>query len=112
MTDMSIKSLCFDESHPALAGHFPGNPIVPGALVLLRLQALAEEATEGSRLLRVDAAKFLSPVSPDEVLDVHFAVGKKQAALELTTLKLTVMRDEEAVCEASFTLQRREIQSQ
>ena len=55
--------------HPVFAGHFPGHPIVPGALLLAEaLQALdrAGIATGGCEIA---SAKFLSPVVPGESLD-------------------------------------------
>jgi 3-hydroxymyristoyl/3-hydroxydecanoyl-(acyl carrier protein) dehydratase len=56
--------------HPALAGHFPGRPIVPG--VILLDEALSAIAAEGGlaapfRLARV---KFLAPVLPEEPVAV------------------------------------------
>jgi len=62
--------------HPALAGHFPGRPIVPG--VVLLDEALSAIAAEGAiaapfRLARV---KFLTPVLPEEPVAV--LVGEPQ----------------------------------
>lgn len=56
--------------HPAFAGHFPGNPIVPGVVLLDRaiLCAEASAGTPGTRW-QIGNAKFLSPVGPGETLD-------------------------------------------
>lgn len=54
--------------HPALAGHFPGQPIVPG-VVLLDLALLAVARWLGSAAQgEIASAKFLSPVTPGEAL--------------------------------------------
>ncbi|HJT97011.1 MAG TPA: hydroxymyristoyl-ACP dehydratase [Rhodanobacteraceae bacterium] len=50
--------------HPALPGHFPGNPIVPGVVLLDRIAALIER--DGRRLARLGAVKFLAPLRPGE----------------------------------------------
>ena len=59
--------------HPSLAGHFPGQPVVP-AMVLLDA-VLAAIRTRGDFALRsIPVAKFLQPVLPDETvqLRIHF----------------------------------------
>ena len=55
--------------HPAFAGHFPGQPIVPG-VVLLDRAILYAETMLGSPVAnwQVGNAKFLNPVRPGEVL--------------------------------------------
>lgn len=50
--------------HPALPGHFPGQPLVPGVLMLEQV-ALALRAWRGERLSRVIEAKFVAPLLPD-----------------------------------------------
>ena len=64
MNDSLQTTLRIDPAHPALAGHFPGNPIVPGVVVLERVAA-ALRAWRGERVEKLDA-KFVQPLLPDE----------------------------------------------
>ncbi|WP_427306273.1 AMP-binding protein [Cupriavidus sp. H39] len=60
-----------DAGHPAMAGHFPGHPIVPG-VVLLDHAVLALGTALGRPLAVAQASmlKFLSPVRPGERVEV------------------------------------------
>lgn len=58
-----------DAAHPALPGHFPGHPVVPGALLLA--QVLAGVSTELSRTVSaVKQVKFTAALLPDETATV------------------------------------------
>ena len=62
--------------HPAYAGHFPGQPILPGVVLLdAALHALAERQSRAGQfgLAQLKSAKFLSPVRPGEPLALHYA---------------------------------------
>jgi 3-hydroxymyristoyl/3-hydroxydecanoyl-(acyl carrier protein) dehydratase len=74
---MSAARLRFAPSHPAFAGHFPGAPVVPGALLLAAALDALGLAGAGTH---VASAKFLSPVAPDEDVEVTCEDG---ARLEL-----------------------------
>lgn len=65
---MTQASLCFPASHPAFAGHFPGTPMVPGALLLAEALASLGLAHAG---LEIASAKFLRPVVPDACVEVR-----------------------------------------
>jgi 3-hydroxymyristoyl/3-hydroxydecanoyl-(acyl carrier protein) dehydratase len=58
-------------SHPALPGHFPGQPVVPG-VVLLEFVAAAVKRQHGERgrVTGFPAIKFLAPLGPDQDFDV------------------------------------------
>ncbi|HEV7477578.1 MAG TPA: 3-hydroxyacyl-ACP dehydratase [Burkholderiales bacterium] len=62
-------------AHPALAGHFPGNPIVPGALLLARV-ARAAAAAFGAGVAGAPAVKFLAPLRPGERFEVELEAAK------------------------------------
>lgn len=61
--------------HPALPGHFPGRPIVPGVLLLDAVIQAASAQVEDppTRLVR---AKFPAPVLPGE--EVEIALGPRR----------------------------------
>ena len=62
----------FPGDHPALPGHFPGNPIIPGAVLLSEAaQAIAQDlAAPGP--MQVQSAKFLRPVRPGDRVLIRF----------------------------------------
>ena len=57
-------SLRIAPTHPALPGHFPDRPLVPGVVVLERVAA-AWRAWQGARVARLDA-KFVQPLLPEQ----------------------------------------------
>ncbi|KWH51298.1 AMP-binding protein [Burkholderia anthina] len=59
--------------HPALPGHFPGHPVVPGVVLLDHaIHAIGAALNRPLRAWRLGAAKFLSPVAPGEPLDLAY----------------------------------------
>lgn len=64
----------FPPDLPATRGHFPGNPVIPGA-VLLSETLRAIETNLNSHLLpgRLASAKFLHPVRPGDRVRIEFA---------------------------------------
>ena len=71
---MTAMPLAIVADHPAFAGHFPSQPIVPGVVLLdLGMRAIAAHRGPGTSMrYRVGNAKFLSPVGPGEALRIAF----------------------------------------
>lgn len=71
---MATAERVFPADHPAALGHFPGNPIIPGA-VLLDETLRAIEAGLGVNLssCRIKSAKFLAPVRPGDRVAIEFS---------------------------------------
>jgi len=65
---LSSARLRFPAPHPAFAGHFPGAPLVPGALLLA---AALEELGLARAGLEIASAKFLLAVAPDTDVEAH-----------------------------------------
>ena len=84
--------------HPALAGHFPGNPIVPGTLLLDEVMQAVEECLGRRGLSSVVSAKFTSPLKAGEAFairlrevgDSHIDFECSLAARVLATGRLAV----------------------
>ena len=71
---ISAGVFTIETGHPALPGHFPGRPIVPGVVLLdhavLRIAAALGCAPQPARLASV---KFLATVVPNEPVTVRYA---------------------------------------
>lgn len=66
----------FQSDHPAAQGHFPGNPVIPGA-VLLNETLQAIEASLGHSLapFKITSTKFLHPTRPGDRVLIDFSCG-------------------------------------
>jgi 3-hydroxyacyl-[acyl-carrier-protein] dehydratase len=69
---MADAAFMIAADHPALDGHFPGNPVVPGVLVLEHVQQALEARIGPVILTGVPQVKFVSPLRPDEKCSVVF----------------------------------------
>lgn len=72
---MNTTPLPISADHPAFAGHFPGEPLLPGALLLAEVleavlcrPGLAERLGAAPTVAQV---KFLAPVRPGDVLSLR-----------------------------------------
>ena len=69
--------------HPAIAGHFPGNPIVPGVLLLDEVLQVAEQWRGQFRLKSVALVKFASPLKPGSSFSIKLREeGHSQISFE------------------------------
>jgi 3-hydroxyacyl-[acyl-carrier-protein] dehydratase len=65
------RPLCIGADHPSLAGHFPGNPVVPGVLLVDRvLDAVEDWLGELPEPLRLPQVKFLQPLLPEQPAEI------------------------------------------
>ncbi|MEN8180370.1 MAG: hydroxymyristoyl-ACP dehydratase [Pseudomonadota bacterium] len=59
--------------HPCLEGHFPGNPIVPGTIVLEKIVTTLVEKWPTVNVREIVSAKFLSPLKPAEPFSLRIS---------------------------------------
>ncbi|SMQ64457.1 3-hydroxyacyl-[acyl-carrier-protein] dehydratase [Devosia lucknowensis] len=78
---VGIKNVTYNE--PIFTGHFPGNPIFPGVLIVEGMAQTAgaivikHDGNAGGKkivlMLGVDNAKFRKPAGPGDVIEFHIA---------------------------------------
>ena len=71
---MTVIDKVFQHDHPASQGHFPGNPIIPGAVLLDEtLRAIEAGPDAGLAPFRIRSAKFLHPARPGDRMLIRFS---------------------------------------
>jgi 3-hydroxyacyl-[acyl-carrier-protein] dehydratase len=78
-TAIGIKNVTFNE--PIFQGHFPGNPVFPGVLIIEGMAqtagaiVIAHDNQAGAKkivlMLTIDKAKFRKPAHPGDKLEYH-----------------------------------------
>lgn len=63
--------------HPSLAGHFPGNPVVPGVVLLDHILTSAKSTLPTFRVCGIRKLKCLQPVLPEQTCEVQWAAVKE-----------------------------------
>lgn len=104
----AVKNISMAE--PALAGHFPGRPVMPGVLVLeamVQTGALLVYATEPFdaerqplALLGIDKARFRRPVLPGDRLELECEIVARRG--NTWRLKARAMVDSTIAADALF----------
>ncbi|ATD66722.1 MULTISPECIES: hypothetical protein [Luteimonas] len=63
---MATHPFVIEATHPCLPGHFPGQPLVPGVVILDRVVAAVEALHGPLATLRLPQVKFVQPLRPGE----------------------------------------------
>lgn len=62
--------------HPALDGHFPGSPILPGVVLLdIALLAITDAGNIELNCCEISSVKFLSPAIPGDELIIQHVIA-------------------------------------
>lgn len=74
--------LSIPESHACFIGHFPGDPLVPGALMIQWLVDLIQEAFPTWALSSLKVMKFTAPVRPGDQCEVLLRLQDHKLTVE------------------------------
>ncbi|WP_449393535.1 3-hydroxyacyl-ACP dehydratase FabZ [Devosia riboflavina] len=107
--DSAIGVKCITMNEPWAQGHFPGQPIFPGVLIIEAIAQTAGaiamrgqgEETSSMLLLGVDQARFRSPALPGDVL--HFHLKKEQRRRQVGRYQGIAKVGDRVVAEALIT---------
>lgn len=101
MTAAPVQEFSFTiaASHPSLPGHFPGNPLVPGVLVLDEVVTGAARAFGGEMQVRaIPQVKFVTSLRPEQTARVRIEVTSA------SQLRFTVHHESALIAQGVLTL--------
>jgi len=103
---VGIKNVTINE--PFFTGHFPGNPIMPGVLIVEALAQLAgivafKSGVQGDTVyfMSIEKAKFRRPVVPGDQLRLEVQVQQRRG--NVWKFSGSALVDGKVVSEADFT---------
>jgi 3-hydroxyacyl-[acyl-carrier-protein] dehydratase len=85
---VGIKNVSFNE--PIFQGHFPGNPVFPGVLIIegmaqtagaIVIAADKNKAPHLVYMVTVDRCKFRKPARPGDVIEYHIRKVRRRATM-------------------------------
>ena len=105
----AVGKKCVSGNEPFFAGHFPGNPVMPGALIIealaqvgaVAMLSLPEMKGKTAYFAGIDKAKFRRKVLPGDVLLLETIITKVKGPVGVGRAVATV--DGRKVAEAELT---------
>ena len=105
----AVAKKCVSYNEPYFAGHFPGEPVMPGVLIVEALAQtgaaaiLAKEENKGKTayFAGIDHAKFKQKVLPGDVLTLETEIIKEKGPIGVGSAKAYV--DGKLACQAQLT---------
>jgi 3-hydroxymyristoyl/3-hydroxydecanoyl-(acyl carrier protein) dehydratase len=74
-----VVSIDFDD-HPSLKGHFPGNPVMPGVVLLEKVLMACKEWEPKRQTVGLQSVKFHRPVRPGDSVAIMLERKNKDKA--------------------------------
>ena len=105
----AVAKKCVSFNEPYFAGHFPGEPVMPGVLIIEALAQTGAVAILGMEENRgktayfagIDGAKFKQKVMPGDVLTLETEIIKRKGPIGVG--KAAAKVGEKVVCMAELT---------
>jgi len=105
----AVGKKCVSMNEPFFAGHFPGNPVMPGVLIIEAMAQvgavamLAHDDFKGKTayFAGIKSARFRKKVEPGDVLMLNTSIVKVKGPIGLGVAKAMV--NDELVAEAELT---------
>ena len=112
---IAYKNVCITE--PQFEGHFPGEPIMPGVLIVeamaqtgaVAILSLEENKGKNALFAGINGMKFKKPVLPGDVLKLEVKIIKQKASIGVGEAIATVDGKVAAKGELTFAVVERTI---
>lgn len=101
MVTDALPAFAIAADHPCLPGHFPGQPVVPGVVVLERVLMAIEARHAGAQHavpgpLRMPQVKFQQPLLPEQTARIEL-LPLSDAADAPSRWRFRVLRDDSVI---------------
>ena len=109
----AVAKKCVSFNEPFFAGHFPGEPVMPGVLIVEALAQTGAVAMLGKEENRgktayfasINSAKFKRKVVPGDVLILETEIIKQKGPIGVGKAEAKVDGDTVCVAELTFAIQ-------
>jgi len=64
------------DTHPSLEGHFPGNPVVPGVVIIDEVMRGVLCNNSNIKVIEIPSVKFLKILKPNQIVQVTLTEKK------------------------------------
>lgn len=107
--EKAVGKKCVSMNEPYFAGHFPGNPVMPGVLIIealaqvgaVAMLSMPELQGKTAYFAGIDKARFRQKVVPGDVLMLETSIIKVKGPIGIGKAVATV--EGKKVCEAELT---------
>ncbi len=98
-------SVTLNSSHALFNGHFPGNPVVPGVLLVqLATEAYGDAVGLSLKLSMVEQAKFLVPIYGKEDQILHLIITELEAIADEKRIDAKLSNQDQLCCKFKLKL--------
>ena len=108
----AVGKKCVSYNEPFFAGHFPGEPVMPGVLIIealaqtgaVAILSLPENQGKTAHFAGINSAKFKQKVAPGDVLTLETEIVKVKGPIGVGKATATVNGKIAAAAELTFAI--------
>jgi 3-hydroxyacyl-[acyl-carrier-protein] dehydratase len=100
VADNSIEAIIeLNEKHEIFKGHFPGQPVLPGACMMQMIKEILETFFKHKlQLSKADNIRFIAMIDPNENKELKFLIQYDGTETQLINISVKILKKDEIVC--------------